>query len=524
MAEARTFYVTTAIDYVNSAPHLGTAYEKIAADVIARLRRLEGYETFFLMGNDEHSQNVAKAAEAQGKKPLEYCDEMATVFRRTWERLEISYDDFIRTTEPRHRRAVEALFTAIHDAGDIYKGTYSGFYCVSCEAFYPEKELVDGKCKIHMREPEWLTEDNYFFRLSAYGDRLLAHINANPSFIMPDTRRNEIVALLESGLQDISISRAGGTWGIPLPIDPAHTVYVWFDALINYLSGIGYPDADDLRAGNWPASLHVIGKDITRFHCVIWPAMLMSAGVPLPQSVFGHGWVSFRGQRLSKSLGNIIDPLEAADRLGPDALRYFLIREIPWGKDGDFSWEMFIERYNSDLANDLGNLVMRSLSMAKRYLDGQVPRVQAGQETAKEIAFAADVTKCIDQYRTASTELALHDCARSAIEVVRRANRYVEETAPWSRIKEQEGKVRVGVVLASLLEAIRVVAVLISPMMPRKSREIWSLLGLPGEPAQEDLVLLAFAPGVADRSVADARPLFPRIEVAEPAAADAANT
>ncbi len=508
------FYITTAIDYVNSTPHLGTAYEKIAADVLARLRRQEGYDTFFLMGNDEHSQNVAAAAEKQNLEPIVYCDKMASVFRSTWERLEISFDDFIRTTEPRHKKAVEALFSHIHAKGDIYKGSYSGYYCVSCEAFWLEKDLVDGKCKVHQKAPEWITEDNYFFRLSAYADRLRAHIDANPLFIQPESRRNEILALIDGGLTDVSISRAGGQWGIPLPIDPEHTVYVWFDALINYLSGTGYPDASHERAGFWPADLHVIGKDITRFHCVIWPAMLMAADVPLPQSIFGHGWVSFRGQKLSKSLGNIIDPLEAAERLGADALRYFLMREIPFGKDGDFSWDAFIERYNSDLANDLGNLVMRSLSMARRYLDGQIPAVPADNDAPKDLALAADITKSIEEYRAASQALALSDVARCAIEVVRRTNKYVEETAPWSRIKEPEGKKRVGVVLAHIMEAIRVSSVLLAPIMPRRAREIWSLLGLQGDMRDQSLADLAFAPSAAPaRLAAEARPLFPRIEV-----------
>jgi methionyl-tRNA synthetase len=526
MTARRTFYITTAIDYVNSTPHLGTAYEKISADVIARLRRLEGYDTFFLMGNDEHSQNVATAAEREGMDPLAYCDRMAGVFRTTWERLEISHDDFIRTTEPRHRKAVEALFRAIHENDDIYKGSYSGYYCVSCEAFQLEKDLVDGRCRIHETVPEWITEENYFFRLSRYGEPLREHILSHPEFIQPESRRNEMLALIDSGLTDISISRAGGRWGIPLPIDPSHTVYVWFDALINYLSGVGYPDGAGGREKYWPADVHVIGKDITRFHCVIWPAMLMSARVTLPRTIFGHGWVSFRGQKLSKSLGNIIDPLEAAEKLGPDALRYFLVREIPFGKDGDFSWDTFIDRYNADLANDLGNLVMRSLSMARRYLDGRVPPVQSGAESAKETSFAHDVARCLDNYREASAELALSDVARSAIDMVRRANRYVEETAPWSRIKEPEGRARVEVVLATLFEAIRLVAVLLSPVMPRKAGEVWNLLGLPGRVEEVNLLDLRFDPAAGpERMVAEARPLFPRIEITspEPTAAEAGS-
>ena len=290
------FYLTTAIDYVNNIPHVGTAYEKIAADAIARYKRLAGFDTRFLMGNDEHSTNVVKAAREQGLDPMEYCDRMDVVFRGVWKRLDISYDDFIRTTEPRHIRGVQALFEKIAAAGDIYKGKYEGYYCVGCERFYPEKDLVEGKCPIHQTVLEWLSEDNYFFKLSKYGPPLLRHLREHPEFIIPEIRRNEIVNVIEGGLEDISVSRSSGAWGIPLPIDSGQTVYVWFDALINYITGVGYPEANGLFSRYWPADLHVIGKDITRFHCVIWPAMLMSAGVPLPRTVLGTGGSTSRGR------------------------------------------------------------------------------------------------------------------------------------------------------------------------------------------------------------------------------------
>src|ERR671912_154917 len=352
------FYLTTAIDYVNSRPHLGTAYEKITADAIARYKRLAGFDTLFVMGNDEHSQNVYRKAREEGLDPLAYCDKMEREFREAWDLLDISYDDFIRTTQPRHKAAVQELVRRIAATGDVYEGFYEGWYCVGCEAFKQEKDLVDGKCPLHSTV-DWIKEKNHFFRLSKYQQPLIDHITAHPEFIEPDVRRNEILRLLEGGLDDISISRAGQSWGIPLPHDPSSVVYVWFDALINYAAAVGL-GTDEARFDTWwPADLHVIGKDITRFHCVIWPAMLMSAGLPVPRQVFGHGWVHLRGEKMSKSLGTAVDPLEAGQRFGPDALRLFLTKEIPYGADGDFTFERFEERYNTDLANNLGNLVNR---------------------------------------------------------------------------------------------------------------------------------------------------------------------
>ncbi|MGH9198779.1 MAG: methionine--tRNA ligase, partial [Acidimicrobiia bacterium] len=359
-------------DYVNSRPHLGTAYEKITADVIARYRRLCGTHTRFLMGNDEHSQNVYRRARELGQEPLAYCDRMEKEFREVWTRLDISFDDFIRTTEPRHRAAVETMVRRIDEAGDIYQGFYEGWYCNSCEAFKQEKDLIDGTCPVHRIQPEWIREKNYFFRLSKYLGPLQQHFQSHPEFLEPEIRRNEVLRLLEGGLEDISISRAGQAWGIPLPVDPSSVVYVWFDALINYISAVGYGTDTNLFAQWWPADLHVVGKDITRFHSVVWPAMLMSAGLALPCQVFGHGWVHLKGQRMSKTLGTVLDPLEAAERFGTDPLRCYLVKEIAYGNDGDFSWERFEERYNVDLANNLGNLVSRVTAMVDRYRAGRL--------------------------------------------------------------------------------------------------------------------------------------------------------
>jgi methionyl-tRNA synthetase len=324
------------------------------------------------MGNDEHSQNVHRRARELGEDPLAYCDRMEQEFREVWRRLDVSFDDFIRTTEPRHRTAVQELVRRCAEGGDVYEGHYEGWYCVSCEAFKQEKDLVDGLCPTHLRRPDWIREKNHFFRLSRYRDALVAHFDAHPEFLQPDVRRNEIVRLLEGGLDDISISRAGQAWGIPVPFDESSVVYVLFDALINYIAAVGYGTDPEALARWWPADLHVIGKDITRFHAVIWPAMLMSAGLEVPARIFGHGFVHFKGQKMSKSLGTVVDPLEVADRLGTDPLRLFLTKEIPYGGDGDFSWERFEERYNVDLANNLGNLVSRLTTMVDRFQGGRL--------------------------------------------------------------------------------------------------------------------------------------------------------
>jgi len=502
------FYITTAIDYVNSLPHLGTAYEKIAADTIARYKRMAGFDTHFLMGNDEHSINVEKAARERGMDPQAYCDEMAVAFQTVWKRLDISYDDFIRTTEPRHVRGVQALFRAIVDAGDVYKGRYEGHYCVGCERFYPEKDLVDGKCPVHETVPQWVSEENYFFRLSAYGPRLLEHIRKDPGFIIPETRRNEIVNVIESGLEDISVSRSSISWGIPLPNDPKQTVYVWFDALINYITGVGYPEPNGDYKKYWPADLHVIGKDITRFHCVIWPAMLMSAKLPLPRKILGHGWVQFEGQKLSKSLGNIVNPLEIADRWGADAIRYFLLREVPLSRDGDFTWELFIDRYNADLANDWGNLFTRTVSMIHRYREGRVAK-------AAPIAGMDGVIQgALRDYAAAMESYEIDKGIEAAWTIVRRANRLVEEKAPWNLAKDPARAGELDALLATLAVALQHLALLLYPVMPMKAREVWETLRL--TPAIEKARLPAagaLLPSPASpEPIGQSKPLFPRIE------------
>ena len=467
------FFITTAIDYVNSRPHLGTAYEKVCADVIARYKRLCGIETRFLMGNDEHSQNVYRSAVEQGLPPLEYCDRMEQEFTRTWRHLDVSFDDFIRTTEPRHRVGVTELATRIYEAGDIYAGTYEGWYCEGCEAFKQEKDLVEGKCPLHPTLAlQWIKEKNYFFRLSRYQQPLMAHFAAHPEFLQPDVRRNEILRLIESGLEDISVSRAGQSWGIPLPFDPSSVVYVWFDALINYASAVGLGRDPKLFEKWWPADLHVIGKDITRFHTVIWPAMLMSAELPLPRQVFGHGFLTLDGQRMSKSLGTIVDPVDASKRHGVDPLRLYLVKEIAFGGDGDFSWDRFDERYNADLANNLGNLVSRVAAMVHRYRNGRLPSVAATSD-----GLARTALDVVESYRRAMDGFALHEGTAAAFRLIDATNEFIANTAPWQLAKDSSAAERLTSVLYDAAEAIRIAAVLLTPIMPTSSREILRRVG-----------------------------------------------
>lgn len=501
------YYLTTAIDYSNGDPHIGHAYEKVGADVIARFRRLSGEEVHFVIGMDEHGQKVAQEAATLGRSPQDLVDELATRFEEAWKRLHVSHDDFIRTTEPRHERAVQALVRRIRETGDLYRDRYEGYYCTGCEAFKREAELEDGRCPIHpSREIVWTDEENWFFRLSAYRDRLIDHIETHPDFIQPESRRNEILRLLEGGLEDISASRSRVPWGVPFPDDEeGHTVYVWFDALPNYISAIGYPD--EAFGSWWPADLHVIGKDITRFHCVIWPAMLMSAGIPLPGTVWGHGFVKIGGGKLSKSEAALLDLGQLIDRHGPDAFRYFLMREIPWDRDRDFpSVEAFLEgfdeRYNSDLANDLGNLLNRTTTMARKYRDGEVRR--AGSATS----LAAAVDEALARYEAAMRAQRLHEGLEAAMSIVRAANGFIDAEQPWKLARDPDRADHLDEVLGALLRALATVAVTLEPFIPVKAAEMWQRLGGEDIPSLSDLAghLPMVLPAASD-SV-----LFPRTD------------
>jgi methionyl-tRNA synthetase len=475
----RAFYITTAIDYANGDPHLGHAFEKIGADVIARFRRLRGERVHFLMGMDEHGQKVAQAAAARGISPQQLVDEVAGVFQDVWSRLGISHDHFIRTTDPAHRLGVRALIERIFERNpdDFFERTYEGLYCVGCELFKRENEIVEGRCAIHPTLAlEWTTERNWFFRLTRYESLLKHHFAAHPDFLQPASRRNEILGLLEGGLEDISVTRSRLEWAIPFPRPTSdgeeQGTWVWFDALPNYLTATGYPEAG--YDAVWPAQLHVIGKDITRLHCVIWPAMLAAAGLPLPERVWAHGFVTLGGERFSKSAGVRLDLGEAIDRHGADAFRYILMREIPWDADGSFSLERFDERYTSDLANDLGNLVNRVLSMVVRYRDGRVPDAD---RTALD-DFTNSVT---DRYSRSMDALLLHEGAATALEAVAQANAFVGDRAPWKLAKDEARAAELDATLASLVRTIAVVATLLSPFMPVKSRDLWGRLGTGSE-------------------------------------------
>lgn len=477
------FYITTAIDYVNSTPHVGTSYEKILADAMARWRRLRGDEVFFLMGNDEHSQNVAAEAARQGLAPKDYCDRMEEKFRRTWSRLEISYDRFIRTTEPAHHRSCQEIFRKIREKGDLRKDLYRGLYCFGCEARKTESELQNGRCPNHPGTPlSRLDEENYFFSLSRYAGPL-RDLLRTPGFVRPASRANEMLSLIDQGLEDLSISRRSTAWGIPLPDDPDQVMYVWFDALINYVTGAGFPDERDRFTRLWPADAHVVGKDITRFHAVVWPAMLLSAGLEPPRQIAVHGFVYVRRGderlKMSKSLGTSVDPAEVADRFGADALRYFLLREVAFGQDGDFTWDKFTARYNDELADDLGNLLNRIVSMAERYLGGvfEIPgEALPADATLQEKAFglADRVAPLMDGWE-------FHSALAEIFETVRVINAYVEAAAPWT-LQKQGRRGEVAGVLRRAAEALRAVAVLLSPFLPGTSRRILEQLGLPGLP------------------------------------------
>jgi len=512
------YYVTTAIAYVNDAPPLHYLYELAGADALARFHRLIGDDTFFLTGVDEHSLHVEREARRQRKDPLAYCDEMARLYQQVERAYGISYDRFIRTTDADHVRAVTAFLERLRARGDIYPGTYEGWYCVSCEAFKAEDDLLEGRCPTHPTvKPEWIQEQNYFFALSRYRDRLLEHIDAHPEFIEPPTRRNEVLAMIRRGLRDFSISRSTVRWGIPFPGDPRHVVYVWGDALINYLTGVGF-GADERRFRRWwPANLHVIGKDISRFHCVYWPAMLLSAELPLPRKVFVHGWLNQRGERMSKTAGTAIDPMEMAQQLGVDGIRYCLLREVPFDRDGDVSQEGLTLRYNTDLANDLGNLVYRTLTMMQRYYDGKVPT--PSEEAATPLD--RDLRRTVEQgIRRFERQMKANDLAGALAAIwtaISRANRYIEQAAPWNLARHSEQRRRLDTVMYNLVEVVRLAAYVISPFMPETAQRLAALL-------RADLK----APWRAVRRWGGLRPrtqtqvgaaLFPRIEKPDPVAA-----
>ena len=508
-AQRGHFYVTGAIDYVNGAPHLGHAYEKIACDVVARWRRQRGDDVRFTVGADEHSQSVLRAARAEGLEVEAYCERQKSIFEDAYARLDIAHTAFVRTSSEANHRSTDAVMQRLHDNGHLYKGAYTAWFCPSCERFYTEKEVTDGLCPVHGRPVEWVEEENWFLRLSAFTEPLLRHLDEHPEFFTPETRRNEILSLLRGGLEDISISRAFSDWGFPFPFDSSQVVYVWFDALLAYVTGVGFADPQDPDSFDrfWPADVHIIGKDITRFHTVMWPAMLMAAGMPLPRRVHAHGFITLMGQKMSKTTGVRIDPFELAQRLGSDAVRYVLLAEVPFDRDGDVSLEGFVDRYNADLANDYGNLVSRTLGLVRKHFEGRVPA--GGRRQPEDDAVAATAEQSVDAYEKAMEALELSQAIGAAQRLVAHANRYIEAARPWDLRKA--GDDRLDTVCRQALEAIRVSTLLLAPFVPRATRRVAEGFGIDIDSASPaDLRRFdALRPG---DGVAVGEILFPRLD------------
>ncbi|MDY6400379.1 MAG: methionine--tRNA ligase [Synergistales bacterium] len=510
MNDDKVFYITTPIYYVNDIPHIGHAYTTIACDAVSRYKRMKGYDVHFLTGTDEHGQKIQTAAEAKGKTPQQLVDEIHLNFKRLWEVLNISNDDFIRTTEPRHIKVVQAMFKKLMDQGDIYKGTYTGYYCVPCETYVPENAMGPNKtCPDCGRPLTIMEEESYFFRGSKYVPELIKFYEEHVKAVMPKIRYNEIMSFLKGGVKDQSVSRTSIKWGIPVPGDEKHVIYVWFDALINYAAAVGYLDDPEKFAHYWPHVRHMVGKDIIRFHCVIWPLMLLALGINLPVEVIAHGWWTYNGEKMSKSKGNVVDPFKMVEEYGLDPFRYFLLREVPFGNDGDFSELALIGRINSDLANDLGNLLNRTLQMIKSYRDGVVPDCVNAESELSSMAF-----NVLDRVDEAMNNFAFDEALKAIWEFIGRANKFIDETTPWKLAKDETQAERLNFVLLNLYEALCFSALLIAPTMPDTAKKIWLQLGLEGEPVKMLYDEFVWGDG-ANATINKAEVLFPRIDINE---------
>ena len=511
---SKKFYITTPIYYVNAHPHIGHAYTTIACDTIARRHRMLGDDTWFLTGTDEHGQKIERAAQAAGKTPQQFTDEISAEFRALWKHMGLTPDDFIRTTSARHQRGVQALWRKIRDNGYIYKGTYTGQYCVSDELYVDAEP--GAPCPDCGRPTETVHEENYYFKLSAFQDQLVRLYTEQPDFIRPETRRNEVLSFVRGGLRDLSISRSTFSWGIPVPDDPKHVVYVWLDALANYITALGYGSSDASKFDKyWPADVHMIGKEIVRFHCVYWPAFLLAAGLPLPRGITAHGWLLFEESKMSKSRGNIVRAETIVDVLGTDALRYFLLREVVFGQDGSFSFDALVQRYNSDLANGLGNLASRTLTMIARYFKGEVPYPSNTAHTPADAAIAETARKVIADYGTLFDQFQFSRALETAWGLVSAVDKYIVENEPWSlgekKDRDEESRSRLATVLYASAEALRIVTALAHPVMPDATAKIWAQLGL-GDIRKFDLTGLQWGQLRLGTKLGDVQAVFPRAD------------